>query len=558
MNKIKLLSTEIIATIAAGQVIERPASVVKELIDNALDAAAQHITVNLQKGGLQRVTVIDDGFGMNEAELRNCFLSHTTSKLGSIEELQSLQTLGFRGEGLASMVVVADVEIASRPKDATVGSSITIKKGKLSQPQPVGMPIGTRVEVSHLFKHIPARKKFLKKEQTELRAVVDLISQYMLMYPGKTFVLIHNETVIARTQHNEILDRVHEVTHLPTDQLIPVTFEGEYVSITGFIGTPQLAKRTVHDQYIFVNSRHVSYPAIQKAVKESYRTLLEPYAQPPFCLFITVPPHMVDVNIDPKKEKLHIYHLDRVIKTLYEGIQDILSRYDIHYQVGDGLSLQDIGMESYTATSLRQEMIPWTLKDLTDDTEIAQLHKTYLVAPTSSGMIMIDQHAAHERILYEQFLAEFERQRSLGVLVALSQPKVIPFSVSEFALIIEYEKALRAHGFIFDLEMDQQQLIITKVPKLLQGRELKMLLLELCKDWQLLLPTEKLDLVSHKTLSYLACRTAIKAGEILTPKERRALLKKLANTKTQYTCPHGRPVQLSISLYEIEKMFHRK
>lgn len=556
MNRIHVLAEDTIATIAAGQVIDRPVSVVKELVDNALDAGGTYVTVDLEKGGIQRIVVTDNGLGMSERELMLCFLPHTTSKLTSISDLQTLQTLGFRGEGLASMVAVAQVEIASRQPVSPIGAEIMIKKGKVSPIRPIGMPSGTRVAVAHIFKDVPARKKFLKKDQTELRYILELINRYALTYPKTTFVVSNNGTVVLRTQHHDHLDRINELTLVDVRQLIPVKLEGEYVSVTGFIGMPQLAQRKTTHQYVFINNRYTQYPEIQKAIKESYKTLLEPHAQPVFFIHIAVPQHMLDLNIDPKKEKLHIYHLSEVIKTMYDGITELLSNNDVHYSLGAGLS--DSGMEAYTAHSLRKQVRPWSLKNLKKNTEIAQFHDTYLMAQIDDGLIMIDQHAAHERILYEQFLAEFENQRSFQHTVSLDTSEIIKFSAVEYALVIEYAKMLEAHGFRFNKLIDENKIAVLQIPQLFQTRNVKEFILELCEDWQLLLPTEKTDYISHKTIAYLACRSAIKAGERLTPEERSNLFKKLAETKTQYTCPHGRPVQVTISLYELEKMFHRK
>lgn len=557
MSTIKILSEEVITGIAAGQVIERPASVVKELVDNALDAGANIIEIAIEKGGLQRITVTDNGKGMSPEDVMLCFLPHATSKISTLSDLTQLQTVGFRGEGLASMAAVSTIILSTRTKKDAYGSQVTISKGIPSVIKPIGMPVGTRVSVSQLFAHLPARKKYIKKEQTEFRYILKMVAQYLLAYPQLTFTLTHNNKRIWHVASQTMSQRIKAVTGFNREQMIAIKKTDDHVQIKGFIGLPQLAQRTQPEQYLFINNRAVQYPEIQKIIKESYATLLEPYAQPAYVMNIIVPPHMVDTNIDPKKEKAHLYNLKTVIQTLYETIHSQLQKKIVRYTVGDSdYELADAPMELITATALKKMSAPWSLKNIKRNQEIFQFHNTYLVAQTETGIIMFDQHAAHERILYEQYLDVFQKEK-IEKKIALSEfKKEYTLTHLEQALIEEYVDGLKAHGFQFSIV--QKKLIVTKIPQLFAGRNIKMFFLELCEDFKELMPNEKIDVVSHKTIAYIACRSAIKAGEVLTQKERFNLLKKLSQTKTQYTCPHGRPVQLTVSLHEIEKMFHRR
>lgn len=412
MSTIKILTQEVVTNIAAGQVIERPASVVKELVDNAVDAGASDIDINIEKGGLQRIIVTDNGKGMSPEDLMICFLPHSTSKISAMNDLTQLQTLGFRGEGLASMVAVSTVSISSRTKNNAHGSQLTITNGKPSSIKPIGMPVSTRISISQLFAHVPARKKYIKKEQTEFRYILKMVAQYFLAYPHISFTLTHNNKRIWHVSPQTVMQRIKAVSGFTREQMISIKRTDDHVEVRGYIGLPQLSQRSQSEQYLFINNRAVQYPEIQKVIKESYATLLEPYAQPAYVINIIVPPHMVDTNIDPKKEKVHLYNLKSVIENVYTAIHSQLQKKIVRYTMEEsGYELSDAPMEEITASVLKKISKPWSLKNIKKNQEIFQFHNTYLVAQTEQGIIMFDQHAAHERILYEQYLEVFQKEK---------------------------------------------------------------------------------------------------------------------------------------------------
>lgn len=559
MIRIKELSAELRAHIAAGQVIENPASVVKELVENALDAGADTVDVVLEDGGIKRITVTDTGQGMYPDELQLAVASHSTSKISETDDLLSLQTFGFRGEALASMATVAKLEIESRVASEKVGSKLVVSHGEMSEPSLTGMSVGTRITVTELFATTPARKKFLKKPTTELKKILAVLTPIAVSHANVRFSLTHNGSQLFSLESHEPVTRVMELLKVRKQLLFELNHSDGHYSVSGYLGAPQLAHKGKHRQLLFVNGRPVQRADISALVKETYGTLLEPRTYPVFVLHLAVPTQMVDVNVTPKKDTVSFYNESSIRSLLKDAIRKTLEKADLHYAShGSGVDslLRDNTMEEGTASVLKADVDPWTVKDfsLKENEEILQVHNLYLIAQTSHGIVIIDQHAAHERILYQQFLEAFEAKKTKDS-TKLPKPVILELPKNEHLALHDREEVLAEMGF--EVTFSDSMLTIHSVPKIFLGRNFEALFAEFAADILEDREITELDSTTHRTLAFLACRTAIKAGEPLDQKERRRLLEKLFATKTQFTCPHGRPVYIDLQMQDLHRLFKR-
>ncbi|MGI8420397.1 MAG: DNA mismatch repair endonuclease MutL, partial [Candidatus Levyibacteriota bacterium] len=411
MRKIYPLDPQIVSKIAAGEVIERPVYAVKELVENALDARAENITIHIEESGLKKIIMIDNGEGMSKEDLLECFKAHTTSKLQNEESLTSIQTLGFRGEALASIAAISKVTIASKVAGETAGTSISIKNGTVEKEKPIGMPTGTQITVDYLFHAVPARKNFLKSQRTEFSLILELISHYALVYPSVNFVLVHNnKTVLDLPKVSERIDRIEKLLGKEIYQaLLPVDYKDAYVTISGFIVKPSLTTRTPIKQFLFVNQRQIRDKNLSLKIKASYGTLLENAVYPICILYFSIPCEMVDVNVHPRKEEVRFSNqqsvydaVEKIIKETFANNVLATNSYWDSASPFNGLGLHDAssGTTSYAGKLMKEKKFPWELNLETkpDTTDILQINKLYLLISTQRGFVIIDQHAAHERI----------------------------------------------------------------------------------------------------------------------------------------------------------------
>lgn len=564
MQTIKKLSPELITKIAAGEVVERPASVVKELIENSIDAGATSISVYLEEGGAKKISIKDDGKGMHEDDVKVSFLPHTTSKLTSEDQLFSIKSFGFRGEALSTIAAVSNLTIRSREANKEYGFEVEVEQGELVRGAPVGMPVGTEICVENLFNSTPARRKFLKDEKTELAYISNLVSTIALSCPHIAFRLMHEDNVLLDVPHSQTLDDRFQAlcgTHI-AEHSFPIHHEALYGKVSGFVGKPQIAGRTKNHQYIFINNRAVSDELVTKTVLNCFGSLIEPRSFPIFTLFLSLPYENVDVNVHPRKEEVAFAHPQEVQKLLEEALSTTFAENDLTYKDPEGnyvikdqyFTLRDKGhMDMHMATILRNEITPWHVKPQNE--EIIQLHNVYLIAETPKGILMIDQHAAHERILFEQFKEAFFAVQNKLELYTLPEPIVFDLAVADRVSLVSQLEVFQKLGF--DIEpFGNNSFKLSALPLVFKNREYQKLITEVLGDIKN--NNKKLDRETERTLAFLACRTAIKAGDPLSPDERKELVTKLLNTDGIYTCPHGRPTHIEISLYELDKMFKRK
>lgn len=551
---IRTLSPQLITQIAAGQVIERPASVLKELIENAIDAGAQMITVRIEEGGKKALSVVDDGSGISANEMCLAFERHTTSKIASEEDLQKIGTYGFRGEALCSMAAVAHVQITSKAINASLGFRVCKKNGELLSSTPIAHEQGTRVSVTELFEAVPARKNFLQSSAAELALCLEVCIQNALAHPELSFrIFIDNEleydlqptSLLERLQHLSLISHSQEVLHLETTE--------DGIHISGYIGVPQTAYENNSKQYFFINCRPVSFPQIARVLKHAYGTLLEVRRQPFVVLKITVAPAEVDVNVHPQKERVRLAHQQYILNIIENTVKNILTTSVLQYKHEEQLFFKDSRqMDIALASELNSFALPWHPAQFIANTEIIQINRVYLLAESDRGLIMVDQHAAHERILYEEYVHKFSQLQSK---VVLSKEICIALTPKEYALRVELQERFEKLGI--KTEWEKKTLRVCSLPFPIDEQNQKEFITELLGSMQED-SYEKLPTVVHRTCAFLACRHAIKAGDVLTLTERKSLLKKLFQTTGQYTCPHGRPVYITVSENELEQWFHRR
>jgi DNA mismatch repair protein MutL len=573
MQSIHELSQEVIAKIAAGEVIERPVFALKELLDNAIDAYATTIKIDIEEGGLKKIHVIDNGIGMGKEDIRESFKPHTTSKIHTAHDLSSITSMGFRGEALWSIASISTVQIKSKEKDARNGNLIELHNGELQKMIPIGMPDGTEVLVEHLYENVPARKKFLKSCAREFQEILELTVKYALAYPEVAFLLKHNgKKYIDVVKDQDVAQRAGILFGGQLyENLLPLHHEHEYIKVHGFITKPQAAVTSTDKQFIFINKRVISDKMISTTVKSSYGTLLEPRSYPIFILFLEMPHERVDVNVHPRKEQVAFAQptilkeaIDKaVIQTLAE---QNLMYHDLRWKKGDYINntpvvmhLREGGTRTYAGNILKQATNSWSMYTDTipsEQTEVTQLHNLYLVLQTRLGILLVDQHAAHERILYEQFLKEFKREKSKKEQQLLKDPLVVQLSITDREIAQSNKKVFEELGFVFAQNTDG--LIITHIPKLFKDRNLQKLIEEILLDIRNDEEVKEVDSKTNKMIAYIACRAAIKAGDKLSKEHAKKLIKQLNEVENKYTCPHGRPIQIEISLNELHTLFHRR
>lgn len=551
MKTIHKLSPLQIAKIAAGEVIEKPSFAVKELVENSLDANSSFIQIFLEESGLKKIQIIDDGDGMNEVDLKESFKLHTTSKITSGDDLFAINSMGFRGEALASLSSISRLSIQSHPIDSPFGNLIEIENNKLVSSNPIGMPNGTQVTVADLFYNIPARKKFLTNLGKEYRLTLESLIKLALGNPTIRFSLHHNKKLIFDTPKNQTLQqRLLLLLKDPNlEKLIPIKFEDSYLKIDGFTSSVQTATSSSSKQFIFVNKRPISDNLIMTAVREVYGNLIDPTKFPIFVLNITIPPELIDVNVHPRKEQINFYNSQLVFDQVQKAIYQSLQLNNLPTSENKNISIT----KSLAGQILKNDSELFLLeKKFNEEFKILQTFDLFLVFQAQNDLFIVDQHAAHERILYEQFKSLFNTKKQKPFKLITKQ--TINLSLQDSEILSRNINQFKNFGFVF--QTSKNKLLLTQIPEILKDRNLDEIISELIEQ----LAQDKnlsLDLQTDKMLKYLACRGAIKQGEKLNDDESRELIAKLFKTPNYTSCPHGRPTFIKTSLKELYKQFKR-
>ena len=546
MKTIHQLSKEQIAKIAAGEVIEKPVYAVKELIENSLDAKSTHIQILLEEGGLKKIQIIDDGVGMSEEDLKECFKLHTTSKLSSTDDLTAVHSMGFRGEALASLSSISRMSIKSRQSNALHGNEVVIESSKLITTSPVGIPTGTQIEISDLFYSVPARKKFMDNAQKEYRAILDWVIKITLANPATRFSLIHNKKVVFDVPKNQTTLQRLQFFLKENISFLPIEFEDIYIKINGFTSSSNFATSSSAKQFIFINNRPVIDKLISTAIKEAYGSTLDQHKNPIYLLNINIPYEQVDVNVHPRKEQVNFLNrqlvFDQVQKAIYQTLQINQSFFD--------KTVEKSITKSFAGQLLKHDVELFGVEKKFDSNEtILQIFNLYLVFQAQNGLILVDQHAAHERILYEQLKKEFSNKKIQQII--LEKPLQCDFSFSDEELLKENQDFFQKIGFTFNKKKQ-----LAEIPNIFRDRNLKEIIAELLEQIRQDKKTT-LDKTSDQMLKYLACRSAVKRGDKLTERQSKELITKLFNTPNFTHCPHGRPTFIEQSLHELNKQFMR-
>lgn len=571
---IQILSEEVASQIAAGEVVERPSSVVKELIENALDAGADQITILVREAGKRLIEVVDNGAGIPAGELALAVHRHATSKLRDAADLFRVSTLGFRGEALASIGSVSHLSLISRVQREDLGASIKVEGGEIKPSTQLGIPPGTTVRVEHLFFNVPARLKFLKTDRTEKRHINDIVSRYGLANPGVRLKLYQDNELVFQTSGSgdlrEVITAVYGVG--TARQMIEVLSEGDLLAVNGFISPPGLTRSNRREILFFVNQRPVQDPALTKALTQAYHTLLMKGRYPISVLFLELPADKVDVNVHPTKAEVRFEDKGEVFRGVGRAVRRALLA---NTPVPGAGNLGGVRLWSGPAPDHRdvQRQIDPAWEMAKDDGSfgasvesgqisagmgtpilrlIGQVAATYLIAEGPDGLYLIDQHAAHERILFEKFISTKDKSVPSQVLL---DSVVVELSPSSADLVNEHLELFGELGF--DLEgFGPGAFVIRAVPALLQGTSPEGILRAAVEDLEEdETPLEKN--IEQKIIARICKRASVKAGQILSPEESKQLLLDLEACLSPRTCPHGRPTMIHLSVDLLERKFGR-
>jgi len=611
MSRIRILPEILSNKIAAGEVVERPASVVKELVENALDAGSRRVIVEVRQGGKSVIRVSDDGTGMGHDDALLALERYATSKIYKDSDLFDIRTLGFRGEALPSIASVSRFSLVTREKDAESGTAIIIDGGKIRRVSDTGAPAGTMITVKQLFFNTPARRKFLKTVNTEMGHVADTLSGIAMGWPKVQFRLLHNERVVKNwSSVSDPADRVADVLGGEVrPYLFPLTLEAVHLSVSGWLTAPSISRSTSRGIYIYVNGRFVRDRVVQHALFKGYTGRLMKGRFPVAVLFIRVPHDRVDVNVHPTKQEVRFAEQKQVHDALSGAVSTTLRKEDhspwestggrghdawgkdskAAHRQGTGNEQQWV-FEKGTAPSKVAETAPlyagadgeplgnrhglpetdisekpdgkvkteqqslWRKSRFTDARIIGQYHRTYILCETEEGLLLVDQHAAHERILFEQL-----KNRSSGKRVAvqtLLMPETIELGYGEADALEKLIPELNGVGFEIE-PFGGNTFVIKSVPAVLSGREAKPLILEIVESAVTIGFGTGMEQTLDRNLKLMACHGAIRANQHLVEKQIRQLLVDLDRCDDPSHCPHGRPTWIRWSVKELEKAFHR-
>ena len=605
---IRLLPDNIANQIAAGEVVQRPASVVKELLENSVDAGSTSVQLIVKDAGKQLVQVIDNGKGMTDSDARLCFERHATSKIRSAEDLFAIKTFGFRGEAMASIAAVAQVELKTKQAENELGTLIRIEGSSIIVHEQTAHPVGTSISVKNLFYNIPARRNFLKSNSVEMRHIMDEFVRVALAYPHVAFSFYHNDLELFNLPE-EILSKraVSLLGGSYREQLIPCKEETDFVSISGYIGKPESARKTRGDQFFFVNNRFIKSHYLNHAVMHAFEELIPGDSFPFYILYIEIDPSNIDVNVHPTKTEIKfddektVYAIIKACVKRSLGTHNIMPSLDFDFNVNvsgfTGLSANNdsntneykefttkpFASQSSTERSNqsnwermysgmennREEVYQESIKMLsaingkedvarldkellhTENTSTFQLHQKYIVTQIKSGMMLVDQQAAHERIKKKKYIGML--QNKFGSSQQFLFPQTLELSASDFALVLEMEDDIRKLGFVFNV-FSNTTIVVNGVPSDVKGGNEKDLFEGLIEQFKQNRTDLKIDRQENLARA-LAKRSAIRAGNKLTLVEMNSIIDQLFACKTPNFAPDGNLTVVMLDMDKIGRLF---
>ncbi|HSP11845.1 MAG TPA: DNA mismatch repair endonuclease MutL [Salegentibacter sp.] len=610
---IQLLPDHVANQIAAGEVVQRPASVIKELLENSIDAKATRIQVVIKDAGKTQIQIVDNGMGMSLTDARMSFERHATSKIKSAEDLFSLTTKGFRGEALASIAAIAHVELKTKDEESEVGTFIKIEGSQVTSQEACVTPQGTSISVKNLFYNIPARRNFLKSDTVETRHIIDEFQRVALAHPQIAFDLFHNGSELFQLPGTNFRQRITNIFGGKTNEkLVPVTEETEIVEISGFVGKPEFAKKSRGEQFFFVNDRFIKSPYLNHAVTAAFDGLLKEKSYPSYFLYLQVDPRSIDINIHPTKTEIKFDDEHALYAILRSAIKHSLGQFNVapvldferdanldtpyeyknkqanvpgvevdrnfnpfreensgtRHNPGSfrkepaanweslysGLEDEPVGKEEVNHIEFESEEVTGSLfnsSETAPEKSTFQLHKKYIVSTLKSGILVIDQHRAHARILYEELL------KNITVSAAVSQQLLFPlklqFSSHEMEMLREIKDSLEQTGFVFS-SLERDSVEISGIPTLISESEVEMLLEQLFSDLENEVPNNgfsQTDLLARS----LAKGMAVKSGMQLNNTEQQHIVNRLFACKEPSMSPSNRSVFVTLTVDELDKKF---
>ena len=606
MNDIFILPPHEAMQIAAGEVIERPAHIIKELLENSIDAQATEVTIHLTQAGKSHIIITDNGTGMTPENVRKCFLPHATSKISSVHDLDTVTTFGFRGEALATVAAVSNVSITTRDQSHDAAIKITLEHGKITQEETAAHQIGTTIDITDLFGQIPARKKFLKTDETELNAIINIFQSVVLLQSNIHFKLYHNGKLLYNCPPTS--DHFDRVAQLWGPQLaesliaIPETKKGDLV-IFGSITQTHYQRYNRNQIFTFVNNRWIKNSTIAQAILKGYKHILPPQKYPAAFIFISLPQDQIDVNVHPKKEEIRFLQpriveqqIEKIVSTALtdfvteqisiketprsfvapearpfnpESFRTPFGSFTPVESTGFFTSFEQKGTkeEYHEQVSFDPQPVerPQTIFQQqaatiapekqsaieSDATVIGQYHKTYILLEKHGNFIMVDQHAAHERIIYESLIKNYKNIETITLLF----PHIVQLSQEQIVLLQPHFDLLKQHGISIEL-FSQSEIIIQQTPVYLKTHTLTSFIKDVI-DWIAVEKKIDAEKIHAHLRATIACRSSHQAGDILNQEQMQNLIKTLQKTENNSSCPHGRPTLWVLSKKEIDKQFKR-
>ncbi|MFH1421322.1 MAG: DNA mismatch repair endonuclease MutL [Planctomycetota bacterium] len=580
MSKIKVLSQNLVNKIAAGEVIERPASVVKELVENSLDTGADRIRIIVEEGGKRLISIQDNGCGMDKEDIKLAFVSHATSKIKSVDDLFAITTMGFRGEALASIGTVSHVTVTSREKSALTAHELVIADGKLKEPKETGAPEGTTITVEDLFYNVPARRKFLRSTAAEASYITETVTKIAMITPSVDYQMIRdNRRVMTLPQAASIRERLTSLFGEEfAEGLLEAEESAEKIKVKVLIGSPIQNRADTKMQFAFVNNRPIRDKVIIKAIMDAFSGLLPQRRYPVAIVLLEIEPHEIDVNVHPAKTEIrfktpgfiHSIVRSTISKALRGSQQKALTENGINEDSSLRQERIKSAIESFLSRAepkqrdftkqLRPREEPQKQLSLSDkiplepSEKFIQFHDSYIVMETKTGIIVIDQHALHERIIYEEVKQRYasksiESQRLLF-------PEVIELLPKEKAVISEVASSLTILGFELE-EFGGNSVIVRSIPRVLDRSDIPDAIREVIDNY-LEETTPNIEKYLESVMQTIACKAAVKAGQKLSKEEIEILLSDSNKIPALHTCPHGRPIFVNLPLIDIERQLKRR
>lgn len=626
MAKINILDDSTINKIAAGEVVERPSSIIKELVENSIDAGSSYISIEIENGGKGLIRIVDNGSGIDKDDVNKAFLRHATSKINTVEDLSSLESLGFRGEALASIAAVSKLEMLTKTEEALIGLRIVLDGGKIREKEATSANRGTQISVRDLFFNTPARRKFLKSNQAEAQAITDIVNKIAIGNPSIKIKYINNSKTIYETLGDgSIINAIRMIYGRDiSENLIEIDYRSKYFSISGYLGNNNIYRGNRNHQHLYINGRYIKSPNISKKINDAYKAIIPINKYPIYFVNISVDPAKVDVNIHPSKLEVKFDQEEEILNELSDFVRGILLKSSLVGRYKNNSRGKDLynknsfaGFNSFsyspkevennlTSTAIREDVsnscsnqntnesprvqadmiqTPIRLSDINnggiqDKKEVDSkmeyqqssfieespdrnpdfiglkfigiIFDTYIIFSKNDDMIMLDQHAAHERIRFEMYMSKY-KANDISVQM-LIDPIIMDLDANDMDTVRKNIDVFSSFGFLVE-EFGHRSISIRGLPNTFGEPESKRFIYELIDG------LGKIDNIydtKYDEIAEIACKSAIKGNDKISIEEAKHLIGQLEECSNPYTCPHGRPTMVKMTRYEIEKLFKRR